>query len=319
VYPNILVFMPSVKHIKEIVAYLKEDRLEEFKSINDAVHFIVQELHGAMKPNEKSRVLRHDPSTKGLVRLIFASKIAETAITIEDIYYVLDSGLEREYFYDETRKMSFIKETKISKSSADQRKGRAGRVANGYCFKMYKQEEELKFQPNKVSEILRMDISDIILAQIKLRGLFLLSDVMYYGAHEHFNVEKLQQVSTELEQLGATAPTERQTVLTRKGEFMLGMSCAALVGAFLFECHKLGVLSQGVIAASTLENIKSFFKESVDFRDAASTQRVRRQRDDRRADPQRPVQCHESRRYLYSDRSLQNLRKQERRPKENFL
>lgn len=257
--------MPSVKQIKEILNFIKTDSQEEFKRINYDVQFLTQELHGALKPSEKQQVIRSDPSTKGLVRIIFASKIAETAITIEDIYYVLDSGLEREYFYDEIRKMSFIKETKISKSSADQRKGRAGRIANGYCFKMYKQEDELKFNPNKISEILRMDLSDIILTQIKLRSLFQLSDVMYYSTHEHFSVDKLQMVVKELDTIGAVGNSgQGEKVLTKKGEFMLGMSCGTLVGAFLYECHRLGVLDQGIVAASSLENVKSFFKESVD-------------------------------------------------------
>lgn len=272
--PNILVFMPSVKQIKEILNFIKLDPQEEFKRINNEIQFTTEELHGALKPSEKSKVIRSDKGTKGLVRIIFASKIAETAITIEDIYYVLDSGLEREYFYDELKKMSFIKETKISKSSADQRKGRAGRIANGYCFKMYKQEDELKFNPNKISEILRMDISDVILAQIKLRDLFMLKDVMYYSTHPHFDVEKLQTVIRELEKIEAVTngPGDHK-VLTKKGEFMLGMSCAALVGAFLYECHKLNVLDQGIVAASSLENIKSFFKESVDLVHQASLKR----------------------------------------------
>ena len=273
--PNILVFMPSVKQIKEILAFIKEDRQEEFKRINNEIHFVVQELHGAMKPNEKTQVIRPDASLKNIVRIIFATKIAETAITLEDIYYVLDSGLEREYFYDEVSKMSFIKECKISKSSADQRKGRAGRIANGYCFKMYKQEDELKFSPNKVSEILRMDISDIILAQIKLKNLFRLSDIMYYGKEEHFEVGKLQQITSELERIEAVTNLGGDKVLTKKGEFILGMSCNALVGAFLYECHKLRVLDQGVIAASSLENIKSFFKESVISIHVASLERIR--------------------------------------------
>lgn len=261
--PNILVFMPSVKHIKEMLAYLKDDPQEDFKRINDDIHFHLQELHGALKPNEKAMVIRTDPSLKEVVRVIFATKIAETAITLEDIYYVLDTGLEREYFFDETSKMSFIKETKISKSSADQRKGRAGRIANGYCFKMYRQEDELKFSPNKVSEILRMDISDIILAQIKLKNLFRLSDIMYYDTSEHFSITKLQQITLELEKLEAIANHDGHKVLTNKGQFILGMSCTALVGAFLFECYKMSVLDHGILAASSLENIKTYFKESV--------------------------------------------------------
>lgn len=260
--PNILVFMPSVKHIKDMVAHIAEDAQEHFKKIQDEIHFVVQELHGALKPKEKQAVITPPKELKSCVLVIFASKIAETAITLEDIYYVLDSGLEREYFYDETTKMSFIKETKISKSSADQRKGRAGRVGNGFCFKMYKQEDELKFRTNKIPEIQRMDISDIILAQIKLQHLFDLSDVMFYG-QEGFETEKIQQIVSEMRRIDAIKSFQNNTVLTKKGEFILGMSCSTHVGAFLYECYKLNVLDLGIITAGSLENVKGFFKENV--------------------------------------------------------
>ena len=127
---------------------------------------------------------------------------------------------------------------------------------------MYRQEEELKFRTNKIPEVQRMDISDIYLIQIKLQHLFDLSDVMFYG-EEGFDVTKSIQVSAELERIGATTIVKSRTVLTKKGEFILGMSCSTLVAAFLFECFKLDVIEFGVIAASSLENVKGFFKENV--------------------------------------------------------
>lgn len=260
--PNILVFLPSVKEIKSIIAHIQEDSQDHFKRINDEVHFVMHELHGAQKPSEKFKVINPEKELDRSVIVIFATKIAETAITLKDIYYVLDSGLEREYFYDETSKMSFIKEVKISKSSADQRKGRAGRVGNGYCFKMYRQEEEIKFRINKIPEVQRMDISDIILSQIKLQRLFNLSDVMFYGS-EGFTTKKIIQIQTEMDRIMATEIIQGSTRLTQKGEFILGMSCSTLVAAFLFECYKLGVDEFGVISASSLENVKGFFKENV--------------------------------------------------------
>ena len=113
-----------------------------------------------------------------------------------------------------------------------------------------------------------MDISDIILAQIKLSHLFKLSDLMYYGYNQcgqDLTVEKLQSITAELEKIKAITNNEGSKRLTKQGEFILGMSCNTLVGAFLFECHKLNVLDQGIIAASSLENTKSIFKESVKF------------------------------------------------------
>lgn len=261
--PNVLVFLPSVRDIKDVVAHIEADSQEYFKRIKDEVPFVVQELHGALKPKEKMASINPGPDLDGSVIVTLATKIAETAITIKDVYYVLDSGLEREYFYDEVTKMSFVKETKISKSSADQRRGRAGRIGNGYCFKMYTLEEELKFRESKLPEVQRMDISDVILAQIKLQHLFTLSDMMFYDK-PGFDADKISQVRKELDRINATTTSQNLTKeLTRKGEFILRMSCSTQVAAFLFECYKLGVTDLGVIAASSLENVKSCFRERV--------------------------------------------------------
>ena len=252
-----------MRQIKEIIDHIENDSQEHFKKIKDEVHFTIRELHGAMNPQEKMSVINLSPDLDESVCVVFATKIAETAVTLKDIYYVLDSGLEREYYYDETSKMSLIKETKISKSSAEQRKGRAGRVANGYCCKMYRQEEELKFRDNRLPEVQRMDISDLILAQIKLQDMFKLSDVMFYDC-EGFKKSKIDQVRKEVERIHAIETTDMlTTTTTKKGEFILGMSCPTLVAAFLFECHKLGVIDLGVIAASALDNVKRCFNENV--------------------------------------------------------
>jgi len=264
IMPNILVFMPSVKEIKEIIDHIRTVDSMAFDKINDELHFCLEELHGALKPQEKMDVIKPNKELKGTIRIIFASKIAETAITIEDIYYVLDSGLEREYYYDEITKMNFIKETKISKSSADQRKGRAGRIANGYCFKMYKEEEEVKFRDNKIPEILRMDISDIILCQIELSDLFKFKDLMFFS---ELDLDRINSITAELERLNAIETRNKDKSLTKKGNFMMRMSCGTLVSAFLYECHRLEVLTYGTIAASALENAKSFFKDSQTLKD----------------------------------------------------
>ena len=95
--------------------------------------------------------------------------------------------------------------------------------------------------------------------------MFRVSDIMYYNTSDHFSQTKLSHITHELEKIEAIANYDGEKVLTKKGEFMLGMSCAALVGAFLYECYKLGVKDQGIIAASSLENMKSLFKESVGF------------------------------------------------------
>lgn len=267
--PNVLVFLPSVKDIKEVRAAIEEvDEGEGFKRIKDTLNFAIEELHGALKPSEKSRVIHPPHQQLDLVRVILATKIAETAITLHNIFYVLDSGLEREYYYDEISKMSYIKEIKISKSSAEQRKGRAGRVGDGYCFKMYKEEEELKFNENKVPEILRNDIADVVLIQTELKQLFCFSDLMYY---KELDLHRISGITEELKRVGALDTVSGVQQLTMKGKIMLKMSCTPIVAAFLVECYISGCFKYGAIAASALETGKMIFKDTENLHQFSMT------------------------------------------------
>lgn len=258
--PNVLVFMPSVRDIKEMVKFIEEDPMEIFKQVRDELPLNIEELHGALRPKEKQEVIEAPAQLKKTVRVILASKIAETAITLQDIFYVLDSGLEREYFYDEVTKLSYMQETKISKSSAEQRKGRAGRVGDGFCFKMYNEEEELKFRETKIPEILRMDIADVILIQTELNSLFKMDDLLF---SEELDKSKISCIQKELYQLRAiqiSNQANQQAELTLKGKFMMRMAASTPISAFLFECRELGCLELGIIAASCIDNLKSIFR-----------------------------------------------------------
>jgi ATP-dependent helicase HrpA len=267
--PNVLVFLPSVKDIKQIKEAIEEiDEGEGFKRIKETINFVVEELHGALKPSEKSRVIQHNHQHSDLVRVILATKIAETAITLQNIYYVLDSGLEREYYYDEITKMSFIKEIRISKSSAEQRKGRAGRVGDGFCFKMYKEEEEIKFNDNKVPEILRNDIADIVLIQTELKHLFDFSHLLY---SKELEIHRISGITEELKRVGALDTVSDKQQLTNKGKIMLKMSCTPIVSAFLVECYTMGAFNYGVIAASALETGKGIFKDTENLHQYSMT------------------------------------------------
>jgi HrpA-like RNA helicase len=249
-----------VKAIKEMREFLDDDTMGSFKDIHNQLHFNVEELHGALKPSEKEEVLRPKEGSGQYVRVILASRIAETAITIQDVYYVLDSGFEREYYFDEITKMNTVKETRISKSSAEQRKGRAGRTASGFCFKMYKEEDEARFSETKVPEILRMDIADLLLMQIELAKMFDMSDLMF---SDQIGPEKLMAINNELKRIEAIKVDDSMCCLTNKGQFILRMHCSVLVSAFIYECYKRGIHDQGLVAAIALENIKGFFKDNV--------------------------------------------------------
>lgn len=266
--PNILVFLPSIKEIKEVKEYIETDFDKAFKIISEDLPFHLEELHGALRPSEKNQVLNPDSSLKKTVRIILATKIAETALTIEDVRYVLDSGLHTEYFFDELTKMDYSKQVPISLSSAIQRRGRAGRTAKGFCFKMYTEEEEREFEDTNVPEILRMDIADVIMTQIELQVLFGMNDLLFYEEINKSRTTKqennlISQITSQLHKIEAIATDSRNmTVLTNKGKFIVQMGLKGLTGAFLYECIRLGIRELGEASATVL-NTKNLFRQNV--------------------------------------------------------
>ena len=95
--------------------------------------FLVFPLHGRILPEEQRKAFMPCKQHK----IIFASRIAETAITIDGVRVVVDPGEDIELIYDQRYKFSSMKIRPISQSSAKQRAGRAGRTAPGFCFRLY--------------------------------------------------------------------------------------------------------------------------------------------------------------------------------------
>ena len=97
-------------------------------------------LFGKQQPEEQSLVfLKPDIGTR---KVVFSTDVAETSITIDGVRHVVDSGLSKESVYDPRRNVTVLETRAISKSSAEQRKGRAGRTAPGICYRLYSQDDE---------------------------------------------------------------------------------------------------------------------------------------------------------------------------------
>lgn len=268
--PNILVFLPSIKEIKAVKQYIEDDQDKVFALIQESLPFVLQEMHGGLKPSEKNLVMKPHWELKKKVRIILATKIAETALTIDDVRYVLDSGLHTEYYFDEITKMDYNKQVPISKSSAIQRKGRAGRTSKGFCFKMYTELEEREFDDTNEPEILRMDIADVIMTQIELVNSFNLSDLLFYEKlmkkQDGSPSNKISQVINELYRIQAIetkSDGESKTSLTNKGRFMIQMGMKGMTAAFLYECIRYGIRDLGEASATVLNN-KNIFRNNVD-------------------------------------------------------
>ena len=119
-------------------------------------------LYGMLSGEEQRRAIA--PSTPGERKIVLATPIAETSLTIEGVRMVVDSGLCRKPVYDPQRGLSRLETVRISRDMADQRTGRAGRVAPGVCYRLWSLATEQRMLPVRVPEILEADLAPTVLA-----------------------------------------------------------------------------------------------------------------------------------------------------------
>ncbi len=151
---DILVFMPGTHEIRRTV-----DSLKRSKRIRGME---VLPLHGELSAKDQD----HAVSPGGRRRIIVATNIAETSITIDGVRVVVDSGLARIASHDANRGVNMLSARSISRASADQRAGRAGRVGPGTCFRLWTEREHSERPLQELPEIERLDLSEAVLALV---------------------------------------------------------------------------------------------------------------------------------------------------------
>jgi HrpA-like RNA helicase len=143
---------------------------EKFRNTLDPKQFVICPLHGRLEPAEQKKAFEQVGSK---FKLVFSSRIAETAITIDKVKVVIDVGYDREMVYDQTKRISSFELMQISQSAAKQRAGRAGRTTAGYCFRLYEEFEQKKMRTNKRPEIegTPLDIVVLRLKQLQIHNI----------------------------------------------------------------------------------------------------------------------------------------------------
>ncbi|KAI9833160.1 MAG: hypothetical protein M1819_003782 [Sarea resinae] len=155
----ILVFLPGLDEILKVDDILRRLRPlgVDFK---DESKFKLQMLHSSI-PAGQTDVF--NPVAKGCRKVILATNIAETSITIPDVQYVVDSGKLREKRYDQIRRITKLQCTWVSKSNSKQRAGRAGRVQNGNYYALFSKPRYESLRAIGLPEMLRSDLQEICL------------------------------------------------------------------------------------------------------------------------------------------------------------
>ena len=148
---DILAFLPGEGEIRRVEEMLV-GRLEGTK---------IYPLYGLMPNDEQARAIA--PSVAGERKVVLATPIAETSLTIEGVRVVVDSGLCRKMVFDARSGLSHMETVRISKDMATQRSGRAGRVAAGVCYRLWSKGTEARMEAVRRPEILDADLTSLVL------------------------------------------------------------------------------------------------------------------------------------------------------------
>ena len=150
---DLLVFLPGAAEIRRTEGRLREAGLPP----DTSVHV----LFGALPKGEQERAIA--PSPPGRRKVVLATSIAETSLTIEGVRVVVDAGLARVPRFDPGTGMTRLETVRVTRDAADQRRGRAGRVAPGVCYRLWTRAEDRGLVPHRRPEILEADLAPVAL------------------------------------------------------------------------------------------------------------------------------------------------------------
>jgi ATP-dependent helicase HrpA len=229
---DILVFMPSERDIRDV-----RDRLSEWRSSE----LEVLPLMGSLSSSEQERVFRSSNRRK----VIVSTNIAETSLTIPKIRYVIDSGLARMSRYSPRSRTKRLPIEGIAKSSAHQRAGRAGRVREGVCIRLFSQEEFDSRAEFTDPEILRANLAEVIL-RMKALDLGEISDFPFLNSPDP---RAIRSGYALLQELGAL---DTSNTLTHIGKELSKLPVDPVIGRMLLQSRREGTLPEVLVIAAGL-------------------------------------------------------------------
>ncbi|HIL08232.1 MAG TPA: ATP-dependent RNA helicase, partial [Candidatus Latescibacteria bacterium] len=187
---DVLVFMPGAYEIRRTIAAAQE-RLARLAEPLD-----FRPLYGSLPPREQDAAIAAGPRRK----IVVATNVAETSITIEGIRHVIDSGLARVHRHDPRRGIDALLMESISQASTEQRAGRAGRTAPGTCTRLWSSQEQQARPERNAPEIQRVDLADAAL-QLLSMGIETLDDFPWLDAPDTQANERATTLLTNLSAL----------------------------------------------------------------------------------------------------------------------
>jgi ATP-dependent helicase HrpB len=230
---DILVFLPGRAEIQRTAM-----RLESLPNC------IITPLYSDVGERAQQTALGKPP--QGKRKIILATSIAETSITIDGVRVVIDSGLMRVPRYDQRRALSSLETVSVSQGAAEQRRGRAGRVAPGLCYRLWKESAHAALPRHTTPEILQADLVPLVL-ELALWGA---KDLERFSFLDKPPPREIEQARSVLESLGAVRSTGE---ITPHGKAMHELGVHPRIAHMLIKARDLGIGALACDIAALLE------------------------------------------------------------------
>lgn len=229
---DLLVFLPGLGEIRQTARLLEP--------LAEARNLAVLPLHGELPPEQQDAALRAQERR----RVILATNVAETSVTVEGITGVVDTGLARQMVFDMRVGLDRLQLTPISKASADQRTGRAGRTQPGVCVRLWSEAGHRARPEQTEPEIRRVDLAGALLHLLSLGE----QDAEDFPWFEPPRPGSLEQARTLLRRLGAL----HATGVTELGQQLARLPVHPRLARLLVEGERQGVRERAALAAALL-------------------------------------------------------------------
>jgi len=228
---DVLVFLPGEREIREAAEVLRREKLNAE----------ILPLYSRLSNAEQDRVFRPGSAR----RVVLATNVAETSLTVPRIHYVVDAGQARVKRYSYRNKVEMLRVENISQAAAQQRAGRCGRVADGVCFRLYS-EDEFKARPAFTDpEVLRSSLAAVILRALSLK----LGKVEDFPFLDPPSPKAIGDGYALLAELGAV---DDANSLTETGRELARLPLDPRVGRMLIGAREEGCLEQMLVIAAAL-------------------------------------------------------------------
>jgi ATP-dependent helicase HrpB len=266
---DVLIFMPGGFEISQTI--------EAIRHRAESRGYLLLPLHGELAPQDQDAAVAQYDRPK----VVVATNVAETSITIDGVRLVIDSGLARIPRYDPNRGINSLLVDRISQASADQRAGRAGRTAPGRCLRLWSRDEHQERPPQELPEIKRLDLAEVILT-LKAAGVEDLRRFRWLEAPSEIALHHAETLLLDLGALtqrrhasgdgsGDALPPDSVTVISGIGRRMLAFPVHPRYARMLLAAQEFGCVPQACLVAALTQGrdllVRNAGREAVSARE----------------------------------------------------